>query len=70
MSNVEPKVQASKACVNQKITCPVCAINFAKNYLTVHLTKQHSNIYGTPAWTNSKYAKRFVEIKRKLKESK
>ena len=49
---------------NSKIECPVCSLLFAKNYLSVHLTKQHANIYGKPEWEASRYARNFVEIKR------
>ena len=49
--------------VNSKITCPVCLLNFAKNYLKTHLLKQHQNIYNTPAWEGSKYEARFEDIK-------
>ena len=52
-----------KEYINSKIECPVCAIHYAKNYLLVHLNKQHSNIYNTALWENSRYSKRFTEIK-------
>jgi hypothetical protein len=54
----------NKLYINSKITCPVCAMWYAKNYLLVHLKKQHSNIYGTTDWDSSRYAKYFIEIKR------
>ena len=53
----------NKQYINSKLECPVCALHYAKNYLLVHLTKQHSNIYGTQDWVSSRYAKRFIEIK-------
>ena len=49
---------------NSKLTCPVCSLLFAKNYLSVHLSRQHANIYLTPEWEASRYAKNFIEIKR------
>ena len=53
----------NKDYINSKITCPVCNISYAKNYLLVHLNKQHGNIYGTPQWESSRYAKNFIIIK-------
>ena len=55
--------EKNKQYINSKLECPVCALHYAKNYLLVHLTKQHSNIYGTQDWVSSRYAKRFIEIK-------
>tara|TARA_R100000951_G_scaffold6385_2_gene6514 strand:+ start:5914 stop:6120 length:207 start_codon:yes stop_codon:yes gene_type:complete len=57
----------SKEYINSKIECPVCRRDFAKNYLMVHLKKQHSNIYGTDAWDNSRYNKNWENIKIKHK---
>jgi len=48
--------------INSKMECPICALLFAKNYLLVHL-KRHSNIWGTPQWEGSRYAKNFERIK-------
>jgi len=53
----------NKDYINSKVCCPVCNLNFAKNYLLVHLNKQHANIYGTPQWESSRYAKNFIKIK-------
>jgi hypothetical protein len=53
--------------INSKIECPVCTLLFAKNYLLVHL-KSHSNIWGTPDWDSSRYAKKFVKIKEEHKK--
>lgn len=55
--------------VNSKMECPVCRRDFAKNYLLVHLSKQHSNIYGTADWTGSVYAKNFEKIKADHRDS-
>lgn len=54
--------------INSKIICPVCNLAFAKNYLLVHLTKQHSNIYNTPQWEDSRYKINFDKIKKEHKE--
>tara|TARA_R110000796_G_scaffold82899_1_gene181828 strand:+ start:1192 stop:1431 length:240 start_codon:yes stop_codon:yes gene_type:complete len=54
--------------VNSKITCPVCLLIFAKNYLKTHLLKQHQNIYNTPAWEGSKYETRYKDIKEQHKK--
>ena len=56
-------MDTDKDYINSKIECPVCTIHYAKNYLLVHLNKQHSNIYGSDMWESSRYAKRFIEIK-------
>jgi len=53
----------NKNYINSKIECPICTIFYAKNYLNVHLKKQHSNIYGTDQWENSRYASNFEKIK-------
>lgn len=53
----------SKEYINSKILCPVCNLEFAKNYLKTHLNKQHSNIYGTDKWLGSRYEKNFERIK-------
>lgn len=58
----------NKDYVNSKIECPVCKRDFAKNYIMVHLNKQHSNIYGTEAWDTSRYAENFDKIKKNHKE--
>ena len=58
----------NKQYINSKILCPVCNLEFAKNYLKTHLIKQHSNIYNTPAWIGSKYEKNFERIKREHKK--
>jgi hypothetical protein len=58
----------SKEYTNSKITCPVCNLDFAKNYLLVHLKKSHSNIYDTPEWENSRYATNFEKIKAEHKK--
>jgi hypothetical protein len=57
----------SKEYINSKIECPVCKRDFAKNYLMVHLKKQHSNIYDTPLWENSRYSKNWDSIKKEHK---
>ncbi len=54
--------------INSKIECPVCRIDYARNYLVVHLKKQHKNIYNTPEWTDSFYAKNWENIKKKHKK--
>ncbi len=54
--------------INSKLECPVCALKFAKNYLLVHLNKQHSNIYGKPAWDTSRYKINYDKIKKEHKE--
>ncbi len=54
--------------INSKLECPVCALHFAKNYLLVHLTKQHSNIYGTKGWDSSRYKVNYDKIKKEHKE--
>jgi len=59
----------TKEYINSKIECCVCSKNYAKNYILVHLTKQHSNIYGTPEWEASRYAKKFIAIKEAHKKS-
>ena len=46
--------------VNSKIQCPICAKLLAKNYMTIHLKKQHSNCYGTIFW--EKYSQRYQKI--------
>ena len=48
------------AYVNSKICCPICNKLLAKNYMNIHLKKQHSNCYGTNFW--DKYSKRYKEI--------
>jgi hypothetical protein len=53
----------NKEYINSKIECCVCTKHYAKNYILVHLTKQHANIYGTPEWETSRYAKKFIAIK-------
>jgi hypothetical protein len=58
----------NKDYINSKILCPVCNLEFAKNYLKTHLVKQHSNIYKTPAWIGSKYEKNFERIKQEHKK--
>ena len=58
----------NKDYINSKILCPVCNLEFAKNYLKTHLTKQHSNIYNTPAWIGSKYEKNLERIKQEHKK--
>ena len=58
----------SKEYVNSKIICPVCNLEFAKNYLKTHLIKQHSNIYGTESWEGSRYEKNFERIKEEHKK--
>lgn len=57
----------SKDYINSKIECPVCKRDFAKNYLIVHLKKQHSNIYNTPQWETSRYNKNWEYIKKEHK---
>jgi hypothetical protein len=54
--------------INSKMLCPVCNRDFAKNYLLVHLTKQHSNIFGTPEWESSRYSKNYEKIKKDHKD--
>tara|TARA_R110001606_G_scaffold337131_2_gene485108 strand:- start:2742 stop:2939 length:198 start_codon:yes stop_codon:yes gene_type:complete len=54
--------------INSKLECPICALHFAKNYLLVHLTKQHSNIYGTKAWDSSRYKVNYDKIKKEHKD--
>jgi hypothetical protein len=54
--------------INSKMLCPVCNRDFAKNYLLVHLTKQHSNIFGTPEWKSSRYAENYEKIKKDHKD--
>lgn len=56
-------MSSSKEYINSKIECPVCRCDFAKNYLLVHLNKQHSNIFGTELWDSSRYAKHYEKIK-------
>ncbi len=56
-----------KEYINSKVECPVCKRDYAKNYLNVHLQKQHSNIYGTEAWSTSRYAINFENIKQNHK---
>ncbi len=58
----------NKDYINSKLACPVCTLHYAKNYLLVHLNKQHGNIYGTPNWENSRYAKNFIKIKEEHKK--
>ncbi len=53
-----------KEYINSKMECPICKRDFAKNYLMVHLSKQHSNIYNTEAWWDSRYNKNFERIKK------
>ena len=48
---------------NSKLECPVCSREFAKNYLSTHLSKQHANIYGTEDWEKSRYNIKFIKIK-------
>ncbi len=55
--------------INSKLACPICTLQYAKNYILVHLNKQHANIYGTPEWETSRYAKKFIEIKEAHKKS-
>ena len=50
--------------VNSKISCPVCSLLFARNYIKVHLNKQHSNIYNTADWEESRYADNYEKIKK------
>ena len=50
--------------INSKIECPICKRDFAKNYILVHLQKQHNNIYNTPAWEGSRYEENFIKIKK------
>lgn len=57
----------NKDYINSKIECPVCSRAFAKNYLLVHLTKQHTNIFGTKDWIGSKYEANFEKIKKEHK---
>ena len=57
----------SKDYINSKIECPVCKRDFAKNYLIVHLKKQHANIYNTPQWETSRYNKNWEYIKKEHK---
>ena len=57
-----------KEFINSKIECPVCTRTFAKNYLMNHLKNQHNNIFGTPAWDDSVYAKNFEKIKKDHKD--
>lgn len=59
----------TKEYINSKIECPVCRRDFAKNYLMVHLKKQHSNIYGTDAWEQSRYNVNWnnIKVQHKLK---
>ena len=54
----------SKAFINSRLNCPVCTLLFAKNYIGVHLKKQHSNIYNTADWDGSRYAENYERIKR------
>tara|TARA_R110000765_G_scaffold83448_2_gene162118 strand:+ start:376 stop:675 length:300 start_codon:yes stop_codon:yes gene_type:complete len=54
--------------INSKLCCPVCNLEFAKNYINTHLTRQHHNIYGRPEWANSRYAKNFERIKNSHKK--
>jgi len=58
---------SAKEYINSKMECPICKRDFAKNYLMVHLTKQHSNIYGTEQWWGSRYDKNFERIKKEHK---
>ena len=58
----------NKDYINSKILCPVCNRDFAKNYLLVHLTKQHNNIFNKPEWENSRYAKNYEKIKQDHKD--
>jgi len=57
-----------KEYINSKLECPICTLLFAKNYLNVHLQKQHSNIYGTDKWNDSRYAVRLEKIKKDHKD--
>mgnify|MGYP001564412671 CR=1 FL=1 len=61
-------MEDKKSFINSKLECPICALHFAKNYLLVHLTKQHSNIYGTTAWDSSRYKVNYDKIKKEHKE--
>jgi hypothetical protein len=56
-----------KEYINSKIECPVCKRDFAKNYILVHLQKQHNNIYGKPEWSGSRYEQNFINIKKEHK---
>jgi len=58
----------TKEFINSKLECPVCKRDYAKNYMKVHLQKQHKNIFGTPQWKNSQYEVRFQNIKEKHKD--
>jgi uncharacterized C2H2 Zn-finger protein len=58
----------SKEYINSKIVCPVCNLEFAKNYLKTHLNKQHTNIFGTKEWEGSRYEKNFERIKEEHKK--
>ena len=57
----------SKEYINSKIECCVCKKDFAKNYILVHLQKQHNNIYGTKDWEGSIYEENFIRIKKEHK---
>lgn len=58
----------SQEYINSKLCCPVCNLEFAKNYINTHLNRQHHNIYGTPQWAVSRYAKNFERIKENHKK--
>lgn len=63
----EKRMVLDKNYTNSRINCPVCNLQFAKNYLLTHLKRQHQNIYGTPHWESSRYAKNFEQIKKEHK---
>jgi len=67
----EREMVLDKNYTNSRINCPVCNLQFAKNYLLTHLKRQHQNIYGTSGWEGSRYSKNFEQIKKdhKLKYS-